>query len=141
MKSNGGTAPSDEPRATLRLAGRLSLADLSPPAVEGAMRRHRLGPAYRLCALLALAHAVLVTVGLGVVWLVRSFACCSGFASGLEGPWIWSVVLWPLWWVQGLALALVHGRAVLRPWVAATAAWLFAAVPAALVVSSLRGFR
>jgi|GEM_PF-5051077 hypothetical protein len=100
-----------------------------------------LGPAYRICTALSLAHAILVTGGLLLVWAIRSFASHATFAAGLEPAWFWSLLLWPVWWPACLVTRWAAARRSLKTLLVATAIWLVAAVPSALLVWSLRGFR
>ena len=97
--------------------------------------------ALRACAALSAAHAVLVTGGLGVVWVVRSATGYQTFARSAEGAWICFLVLWPAWWL--VCLLVSRGR-WWRPYnllLGATLIWLMAAIPSLLLLWSLRGFR
>lgn len=95
----------------------------------------------RACAALCLVHAILVTGGLLVVWLVRSFSSDQTFAKAAEPAWMWALFLWPIWWLICLVVGRGRGWRALQPLFIATAIWLMTAVPVALLMWSLRGFR
>jgi hypothetical protein len=80
---------------------------------------------YRISANLCLLHAILVTAGLLLVWLVRSFTVTQQtFAHELERPWVLAVMLWPFWWVICLATARGQLRRAVRALLVCTAVWL-----------------
>jgi|SRR5882724_2010231 len=95
----------------------------------------------RACAALCLGHAMLVTFGVLIVWLVRSFSSDQMFAHIAEPTWMWALFLWPIWWPIYLIASRGGGWRGRQPLFIATAIWLMTAVPAGLLMWSLRGFR
>jgi hypothetical protein len=101
----------------------------------------RLTSTQRVCAALSLTHAIVVTGGLFLVWIVRSFTIYQTFASFAEPAWIWLLELWPAWWLVCMLGSRGNWRRAMKPLIAATAIWLVTVIPALLLLWSMRGFR
>lgn len=91
----------------------------------------------RICIVLSFVHAVVLTSGAYLVWMMRRFTSQVSFAPFAEPFEFWLLVLWPIWWLVVLALYRGNWRLAGRALKTATIVWLFTAIPALIFLGYL----